>query len=244
VLILSALLLTLLLHTLPETFAEGLLGGTWCALFLVHILAPVTSWVNLFILWAVLLLGFNLIWYILVLFRRERSVSIKPEPIKPAPEPKPVPPAPPAPKKELQPIVLDTVPRNQPAAPAPVEIKSPAPLYQQIKTDPRPLSADQAAPIIKSPAGIATDTPFLPQVPPLQPIPVILPSTPRVAPMAPIPALTVQSMPREMAAPATPAPANPPVLQKPEEITIPIPQSAPEVKLGLQVMPKSPGEIK
>jgi len=38
-LIAAVIALTALLHTLPETVAEGLLGGTWYALFVVHILA-------------------------------------------------------------------------------------------------------------------------------------------------------------------------------------------------------------
>jgi len=65
--------LTALLHTLPETVAEGLLGGTWYALFVVHILAPVTSWGNLVTLLAVWLVGFNLIWYVVVFATREGS---------------------------------------------------------------------------------------------------------------------------------------------------------------------------
>lgn len=256
-LIATVILLTALLHTLPETFAEGLLGGTWYALFLVHILAPVASWTNFFTLWAVWLVGFNLLWYVVVFSTRESAGNILKPVAKPVPKPQPVPlPIPKPPHKpffnfftkkekpkvvpipvpevvsqpivpvvvpaEFKPIQLDMVPRTPPvvipqtAAPVaiPTTVTPPAPA-QQIKIDPVPKAAP-TEPVEKMPASQTTDTPFLPQVPPLQPIPTIPPA----------PGVT----------PSTPAPTVVPVQ--------PTPAISPEVKLGLNVMPKSPDQLK
>ncbi len=276
-LIAAVIVLTALLHVLPETFVEGLLGGTWYALFMVHILAPVTSWMNFLTLWAIWLVGFNLIWYVIVFSNRQRvhpppigksseamilqkskPPAPKPPrkpffnfsffakaPVKPelfaATAPQPVPPPPPQPQ-QFQQIRLDPVPKTLPvAAPealAPIEVKVPLPPPMpalQIKTDPAPVIIRVAPPIEKMPANRATDTPFLPQVPPLQPIPIIMPgASTTVAPVAtPIPAAGIPK-----------ANGQPPVLQKPEELSQAAPTVAPEIKLGLNVMPKSPDQLK
>ncbi len=79
-LIAAVIALTASLYVLPETFAEGLLGGTWYALFMVHILGPVTSWQNLLELYAVWMVGFNLVWYIIAFSSREKKQkSARPE---------------------------------------------------------------------------------------------------------------------------------------------------------------------
>jgi hypothetical protein len=219
ILIVLVIVLTALLHTLPETFAEGLLGGTWYALFLVHILAPVTTWVNLLTLWAVWMVGFNLIWYVLVFSTRERKkFAAKPVPFKgkvrekekekeiPRPAPLPIPTLPKPEPQQFQPITLDPVPLTPPIA---VESKF-------IPPPPAPVS--HVRPVIlsveKLPAGLTTDTPFLPQVPPLQAIPTIPPATSTV--------------------PATNS--NAPVIAAAAPIS-------PELKAGLNVMPKSPDQM-
>lgn len=255
--------LTALLHTLPETIAEGLLGGTWYALFLVHILAPVTTWSNLLTLWGVWLVGFNLIWYVIIFSTRQRQhekrpevkkqkLEPKPEPrphrslfsfftfakapksveqplAAPVPEASPVPSPAPAPQPQYQAIKLDpgpqlTVPAPVPVAPAPASLPVvppiPAAPAVQIKTEPAPAMALPQEPVEKMPANKTTDTPFLPQVPPLQPIPVIPPTTP-AAPQGTAP---------------TPAPVG--------TVAQPAPVSVPEVKLGLNIMPKSPDQLK
>jgi hypothetical protein len=113
----------------------------------------------------------------------------------------------------------------------PIEPKMPP---QQVKTDAAPKVVRTAQPVEKLPGSIATDTPFLPQVPPLMPIPTIpasLQMPGQAAPPAP-----VAGIPR--------APGQPPVLQRPEELPPVTPQVPPEIKLGLNVMPKSPDQIK
>lgn len=251
-LIAAVVILTALWHVVPETLAEGLLGGTWYALFIVHILAPDTSWINLLELWVVWLVGFNLIWYVIVFSTREHKVKPVVISSEAAILKKSTPSAPKSPRKpffsffhnkkeapktapvEFKPIKPDTVPKAPlvvvPETLAPVEVRvpiAPAMPAQQIKTDAIPVLARQAQPVEKMPASQMTDTPFLPQVPPLQPIPTI----------PPVPSAGA-SAPTNLAAV--------PVLQKPEDLPAQptAPQLPPEVKRGLNVMPKSPEQLK
>jgi hypothetical protein len=268
-LILLVVVLTLLMHVIPETFAEGMMGANWYALFLVHILAPITSWANLLTLWGVWLIGFNLIWYVIVFSTREKNIGakvlIKPnglKEVKPASKPlfsfihfgssKSV-----APEKAPEivtemkaqvapmPIVLDHKPTVPPVAIKealrPVEVTLPIKPMQQIKTDAAPVVMKQfTMPVDPSPANKTTDTPFLPQVPPLQPIPTIPPTLVPGSP--PLNAIAPQA--HAAGVPLMPGQKQPPVLQKPEELQPTTPGVSPEIKLGLYVMPKSPDQIK
>ncbi len=240
-LIVVVVLLTALLHTLPETFAEGLLGGTWYALFLVHILAPVTTWVNLVSLCGLWLVGFMLVWYALVYTTREkRTVPVVVQAPKPSEVKKVEPPPEPVIKKDITPpmpqempkIILERTPQSElkpitlavPAPPPPMPVPPappvppppPSPPLPQIKVNAAPVSAQQE--IEKAPKTAVTDTPFLPQVPPLQPIPTI--------------SNTMGNDPQPSAAGAAGSTTSEPA------DTI-----APEIKLGLNVMPKSPDQL-
>lgn len=78
ILILVVLLLAALVRgesTTGEIF-EGLAGGTWYALFVVHILAPVTTWLILGELYLLWLGAFMLCWITLVFLLRERGPAI------------------------------------------------------------------------------------------------------------------------------------------------------------------------
>ncbi len=236
-LIVTIVALSALTHLLPETFAEALLGANWYALFIVHILAPIATWTNLFILWGIWVAGFCLCWYAGVLLsRHSNGVPAEPKPLftlfkKKAPAETAVEPEEPKAEpvvkkdmprllpveelpKEMPKIVLDrthVAPILQPAAiGTPVEIK-----IQPSATFQPPVSQE------KAPAGKTTDTPFLPQVPPLQPIPITQPTTPAaIVPTNPLaPAASVVSL--DPAAPSVP----------------------PEIKLGLTVMPKNPDQM-
>ena len=129
-----------------------LAGGTWYALFLVHTLAPITSWFNLAALYGAWLATFGIIWVLFVLIMRKTAhgaapakitvpVAVKtappPKPIPlpvpvvapppPAPAPKPVPPPPkPAPPLSvIQPLSLPVpppVPPPPPPAPKPAAL--------------------------------------------------------------------------------------------------------------------------
>jgi hypothetical protein len=72
---------------LPEWAGEGVVGGTWYALFLLHVLAPVTGWPTLLLLYAGWLVTFFLIWAALVFGTREPAVKPKLAPPPPAKTP-------------------------------------------------------------------------------------------------------------------------------------------------------------
>lgn len=122
--------------TFSRPFVEGAIGGTWYALFLVHILAPMTTWFNLLVLYAVFLLGFLAVWSVIVKVSGPHKIKkvaalppkkviqtppppvqkIAPPPPKiiqppppPPPPPKPTPPPPP-PKPTPQPLPVATLP--------------------------------------------------------------------------------------------------------------------------------------
>ncbi len=112
-------------------FWEGLLGANWYALFALHILAPVTDWVDLLVLYAIWSVGFLLVWMaVMHWLRTPKTVSIKTEKViapakpvekkapPPAPvvkeNPKPVAPSPPA-------VVIHPAPPKPPAPPVPIK---------------------------------------------------------------------------------------------------------------------------
>ena len=70
-LLVSLVLLAALARPRSSAFShilfEGAVGGTWYALFLVHILAPVTTWPILLGLYGLWLLGFEAFWWALAL---------------------------------------------------------------------------------------------------------------------------------------------------------------------------------
>ncbi len=235
-------ILTMVRRSLPQnSIVEGFIGGTWFALFVVHILAPVTGWLNLFTLYAIWLVGFILCWEILVVVRKEKKPSAPNKKVKEAPPETPqvikevktapavvqqVPPEPiaqpmpqvPAPTVVLAPDLPPAPAQSIPPPPAPAApIAVPAPKLEEI-TLTKPTSLEEIEP---SPKGKVTDTPFLPKVPALQPIPTI-PGTPPVHVVTP-------TMPQ--AAPASPASA--PVTTMPGGTS----------GLGITVMPKSPDQL-
>jgi hypothetical protein len=217
-LIVLAIALTLLRRVSKLSVVEGVVGGTWYALFLVHILAPDTTWFNLGTLYAVWLVGFVLCWEALVVLRREKkSTPIK----KPAPPPParpvqavPVPVLTPAPVKVAPPPpviapvapIVSTVPAPVPPPPPPPPMPEPIalpkdfipPKEARITLGPSvPLPTNPASPGIK-----VTDTPFLPKVPALQPIPATsgselasLPATPTMPVPSPEPKSVITTLP-------------------------------------------------
>ncbi|MGC9602599.1 MAG: hypothetical protein ABSE76_02560 [Minisyncoccia bacterium] len=141
VLILLVVALTSVRRTSKLSIVEGVIGGTWYALFLVHILAPVTTWANLGTFYAAWLIGFVLCWEAIVVIRRDRKMVPRKKPA-PLPPPPPVPEPVSLPKDFIPPKEIKIIP----------DISAPSP------TTPT------------SPAPKVTDTPFLPKVPALQPI--------------------------------------------------------------------------
>lgn len=63
-------------NSLPKGLLEGASGATWYALFSVHILAPVASWAQLLMLYAVWLIVFVLAWTGLVFALRGKRSAV------------------------------------------------------------------------------------------------------------------------------------------------------------------------
>lgn len=126
VLVLGVLACTLL-KSFSQKIMQGLAGGSWYALFVVHILAPVASWANLLTLYAVWMIGFGICWATLVFITQDKkgTITIKTPPVfippKPAPVvPKPIPPPPPKP-------IPPPPPKLIPPPPPPPKIIPPPP---------------------------------------------------------------------------------------------------------------------
>lgn len=113
-------------------------GGTWYALFLVHSLAPITSWFNLGVLYVVWMITFALFWTAFVFFMRKTAKVVVPA--KSIAQAKSVPAkvlgsAPPRPDRlPAQPLPPPVV--TPPPAPKPM----PPPLKLELPPAPRPLS--------------------------------------------------------------------------------------------------------
>jgi len=125
---------------------EGLLGATWYVLFLVHILAPITSWINLLMLYVLFVAGFEIVWLGIVMATRGK-LKLAPKPIVQKVVPPKITPVP-APVVHITKIVK---PMQQPVAPA--KVAEPKPIA------PPPLSKP---PIVVVP--IAAKIPDPPQV--------------------------------------------------------------------------------
>lgn len=179
--------------SISHDIREWLVGGTWYAIFLVHILAPVTVWENLLLMYVFWMVGFGFIWMMMIALVYDKDPShiqkniaaaaaaIKnlaptmpepklapvvvqqPKPM-PRPEPKPAPTPTPPPKVEVRPA-------PPPVAPPPkIEVKvTPAPAPQPVVIKPAP------APVAPKPvvAATAPKPPVQPAPPPMAPQPVI-----------------------------------------------------------------------
>lgn len=114
ILVVSVVVFTVL-NQLPQKIMQGLAGGSWYALFIVHILAPVASWANLLTLYVVWMIGFFLCWIALTYATKDKSVQIA-VPVKAQPKPAAQPAKPPALPKPITPQV-QTKPVPPPQAP-------------------------------------------------------------------------------------------------------------------------------
>lgn len=127
-------------NSLPEGMLEGLVGGTWYALFVVHILAPVAGWNQLIILYLIWIVGFMACWSFLLFVMRGKAAAfsdVVKTPKAAAPVPQPMqsytPPAPPM--SARQKIQASPLPKTQPAfvgvppKAAPQPVASPVPKF-------------------------------------------------------------------------------------------------------------------
>lgn len=169
-------------------------GGTWFALFLVHSLAPVITWLDLLILYVAWMTFFALLWSVfLVLMHGGKLPAIHISLPKPTPKPvlpqaalplspKPVLPSPKliAPAPPLKPVIVP------PPVPTPVPLPALAP--KPVAPPPQILSV---APEPHAPLPVPPPTPPPPPRPQVVPPPrpqVVLPPKPPVAPVQPAPA--------------------------------------------------------
>lgn len=151
--VLLALLSTLLLFggktSYPQYLTLGLSGGTWYALFVLHIMAPMTEWASLGTLYALWLSGFMFVWTALVFALRPQVHTVVATTKPPAPTPHPMPPVPiikktapiaaPPPTPKLTPLVTFTPIPHKPLAPGPKPAPIPSLPKEVLLTVPKPL---------------------------------------------------------------------------------------------------------
>ncbi len=144
-------------------FWEGILGAHWYALFVLHVLAPLTTWVDLLILYGLWSVGFMLAWVSLVYSMRAKKERL------PAPHGKDIAPEPmPIIKKETPP----QPPPATPKAPEPVVLQKPQAL------PPPPLPAVVTTVAASTPPMPPPVKPVEPPPPPVQPAIVPVPKKP------------------------------------------------------------------
>jgi hypothetical protein len=183
-LVLGVLAFTVL-KSLPQNIMQGLAGGSWYALFVVHILAPVASWANLLTLYAVWMLGFGFCWTVLVFTTKDKSrrsevgtptkasgkieqkappspafkpLPPAPKPVVPPPAPKPIPPPPPPPPTPPKPAPPPLSPPVVKIMPPPPAGGLPMPEKHILQTLPQP---DASKPAV---APAQEQNPWLPAI--------------------------------------------------------------------------------
>ena len=125
----------------PPILFEGFIGATWYALFILHVIAPITTWVDLALLYVAWTAGFLVLWtglarlihannFTLALAKKsEAPAAPKPVVATPAPKPTPkpvvtitpapkLPTPPPAPVAPLTPKLVAAVAPTKPVAAA------------------------------------------------------------------------------------------------------------------------------
>lgn len=129
-----------------ETTGRGIAGATWSALFVLHVLAPITSWVAMLFLYSVWLAGFFLCWIVVEYIVRGKATGIsvpEPEPsvVKATPYiPPPMPRAMPVPTPLPKPTPTPT------PIPVPVPVAKQTPAVPPAPVAPRPIPAPPIAP--------------------------------------------------------------------------------------------------
>ncbi len=153
---------------------EGLVGATWYALFILHVLAPITVWADLLFLYAAWVAGFTLLWVSLSKLITARSpVPSSPAAVPvgktaPAPAPKPVvsPPAPKVQQPAPPPPPPAPVPLPKPPTP-PVAVKAVLPVVAHAELE-APHKPAEPAPVkasvpVKPPPPMAAAAPVKPK---------------------------------------------------------------------------------
>jgi hypothetical protein len=161
-LIILATVLSLLSLQKIESTVMGLAGGTWSALFVLHIFGPVTTWPVLTALFVVWMVIFNIIWKIWVYFKNENRTEA-PAPAKQKSSP----------KIALAPLSPKLEPRVNPL----------------LNEMPKKMVAPLAPPVVKKPVPPPPAPPIVvraPSVTPMKPPPPVVPDFKLVPPLDPI----------------------------------------------------------
>jgi hypothetical protein len=155
-------------------FWEGILGAHWYALFVIHVVAPLTTWPDLIVLYVLWALGFVLFWNALVYtlqapraaphFRgREaapaQKVTVKEQIVAPKPVESP------------RIAAMMTAPKPQPSAPKPAAVLPPAP-KKLTPPPPKPaVSVPHKPEELLAPLPVAIKTNIAVSTPPVIPLP-------------------------------------------------------------------------
>lgn len=223
----------------------GFAGGTWYALFLVHSLAPVTSWLNLIGLYFVWLALFMVFWGAFVFIMRKAArapqkkvvasavVQIKtpvPPPLVPTPKPMPPPPKP-LPPPVFKPTVVTPLPPKPtpppPVVPKPTAVLVSPPVFKPAVPPPVAVPPKPAGPSLFKRLGLWLRNFFASKTP--------------AAPASQAVATPVMPKPIPPAPPPPPAPKSipsPPLPPKPPDPVHPLELAAVSVPLSLPVPPK------
>jgi len=192
--------------SLVSELVEGLAGGTWYALFLIHIFAPATTWDVLGILYGVWMAAFMVCWAILVFTMRGLGIAT---PTTPVDVRKPSTP---------QPIISNTaniMSKSTVSASMPISMSASAPVAL-------PTMSQQAPASVVPPVPVAVP---LMQQPSAQPVAAVPPqpiqTMPKMPPVAPMPAPMPKPVPPPVAVSTqAPAPMVAPVQQAPAPLKI------------------------
>jgi len=162
-------------HPFPPLAFEGFVGGTWLALFMLHVVAPVATWFDLLLLYAIWMTVFFILWSVLARLLHARNFTA----VKKLPAPvsalKPLVSsifaAVPKPKSAPLPAVQSTVVRAPAPAPTPKPLvvaapQKPASLPAPAKPPPAPVPTK---PLGHSQTGGAALA--VPAKPPIKPAP-------------------------------------------------------------------------
>lgn len=177
---------------------QGIAGGTWYAIFVIHILAPEAALMDLAMFYGAWLIGFMICWTILVFSFRGRKGVVYAT----TPRAQTVPPLRPTPSFNSPSMTgVTPAPSDVSVQPTPVE-KKPGFFASLFGSKSKETESAPAAEIVTAPAAP-------------QPVPVQL--APRPAPIpSPVTAAPVpQPIPRPIQPIFTPAPLAPPVMQMP-----------------------------
>jgi len=184
--IVGVLALVMWRHPLTHFMWEGVASAHWYAIFILHVVAPLTTWTDLLVVYVLFVLGFMLMWYA-VIHLVARPVSVQALPLKSTPAVKPPPPVLPKPAEKPKlvaaPVPAPVVHRTPPPPPPPKPVVVPPPPPKPIppvipvphKPTPPPPPPVPQKPILPVPQKPIEDPDAHPGLPAIR----VMPTTPQ-----------------------------------------------------------------